>query len=281
MLQLYLALGVPEDLPGRSLTLPPGGSPPRIAVLTPYFREPLAVLERCHRSVRAQTVPCDHILVSDGEPRPEIDGWQATHLRVPSPSRNYGDTPRRIAGEVAIESRYDAVVYLDADNWFRPRHVEALVACHRAHRTAICHSARTMHRIDGSVMPLLQRSDNTDHVDTNCLFVAAEAFDLLPLWGTWPREISYIADRIIWHAAKVRGYAHSFTGAMTTCYEASHRGQYHAIGEPPPAEARPDVDLDAMFSWAASLSPGMRDDLDHRWGFPVTALIASLRAQRG
>lgn len=95
-------------------------------------------------------------------------------------------------------------------------------------------SARTLHRTDGTLMPLLQRSDNTEHVDTSCLFVASSAFDLLSLWGTWSCERSRIDDRMFWHAAMARGYHHSFTGAFTTRYEASHVGFYRAIGETPP-----------------------------------------------
>jgi glycosyltransferase involved in cell wall biosynthesis len=256
-------------------------APPRIAVLTPYFQESLAVLDRCHRSVEAQTLPCDHILVADGHAKPEIAGWRAHHFELRTPSRNYGDTPRRVAGEFAIESGYDAVVYLDADNWLRPRHVESLAACHCQSGSAICHSARTFHRFDGSVLPLLQRSDNTEHVDTSCLYVSSAAFDLLPLWGTWPPELSCIDDRMFWQAAKARRYEHAFTGALTTCYEASHRGQYHAVGEDPPPGARPDVALDRLFAWEALLSPDLREALDHRWGFSVTALVGDLRQRTG
>src|SRR5262249_49501291 len=158
----------------------------RIAVLTPYYQEPLDQLERCHRSVRRQTLSCEHILVADGFPRGEVDGWPVQHIRIATPCRNFGDTPRRIAGDAAIRARRDAVVFVDADNWLRPRHVESLVACHLARGTPICHSARTLYRTDGTLMPLFQRGDNIVHVDTSCLFVAAAAFDLLSMWGTWP-----------------------------------------------------------------------------------------------
>jgi len=277
LLQLFIALGQPDDLPGASLMLAPVDRPPRIAVLTPYFQESVEVLARCHRSVRQQTVPCEHILVADGFPRTELDGWPVRHIRLPSSSRDFGDTPRRIAGEAAIEAGFDAVVNLDADNWFRPRHVESLFACHRARGTAICHSARTLHRTDGTLMPLIERSDNRVHVDTNCYLVASGAFDLLPLWGTWPRELSRIGDRMFFHAMLARGYAHSFTGAMTMCYEATHLAFYRAVAEAPPPGVRPDIDLAELFAWHGTLPQTERDDLDRRFGFSVTRMLGSLR----
>jgi hypothetical protein len=281
LFQAFIALGEPEDLPGSTLQVPEEARALRIAALTPYSKEALAQLERCHRSVSRQTIPCAHIMVADGFPRLELDQWPITHLRVTAPTRNFGDTPRRIAGEAAIAAGFDAVVYVDADNWLRPRHVESLLACHFARRTPICHAARTLHRIDGTLMPLLQQSDNVEHVDTSCLFIAAAAFDLLPLWGTWPRELSLVDDRMLWQAVLARGYEHTFTGAPTVCYEASHAGFYHAVREIPPAGVRPDVDLDQLFAWHAALPAHERDDYDRRWGFSVSALVAKLRAMRG
>jgi glycosyltransferase involved in cell wall biosynthesis len=276
LLQLFVALGQPADLPGSSRALPASGRSLRIAALTPYYREPLEVLERCHRSVRAQTVRCEQILVADGHPRPEVDGWGARHIRLAAASADFGDTPRRIASEAAIDSGFDAVIYVDADNWLRPRHVESLLACHLGHGAALCHSARTFHRIGGTLLPLLQQGDNVTHVDTSCLFVAREALDLLPLWGAWPRELSCIGDRMYWQAAVARGWSHAFTGALTTCYEAAHEGFYRAAGEAAPQGSRPDIDLKYLYAWHVGLPDAERAQLDRRCGFPVTALLAPL-----
>lgn len=278
MLQRFIAIGCPDDLPGASLPLPPGTREPRIAVLTPYLREPLATLERCHRSVRRQTVHCEHILVANGFARDEVDAWPVRHLRLSTSSANYGDTPRRIAGEAVTNAGFDAVVYLDADNWLRPRHVESLFACHLAYAAAVCHSARTFHRPDGSIMPLVLGGDNVDHVDTSCLFIARQAFDLLPLWGTWPRELSPLDDRMLWRAARARGHGHRFTGALTACYEATHAGIYRAIGETPPQDMRPDTDLGRIVAWHARLPVEQRLALDRRYGFSVSAFVAELDA---
>jgi len=279
--KLFVALGQPDDVPGSRMRAPAGEKTPRIAVLTPYFKEPMALLERCHRSVRQQTLPCEHIMVADGFARGEIDAWPVRHIKLSTSAGNFGDTPRRIGGEVAIDEGFDAVAYLDGDNWLRPHHVESLFACHRERAVPLCHSARTMHRIDGTLMPLLQRSDNNQHVDTSCLFVAASAFDLLPIWGTWPVELSPVDDRMFWKAAVGRGYAHAFTGALTACYEASHVGRYQAIGETPPTQARPDFDVAPLAAWYAALAPNERGRLERQWDFPLSSLIAELCTMRG
>ena len=222
---------------------------------------------------------CEHIFAADGFPRDELDAWPVRHLRLPR-SGDFGDTPRRIAGEAAIEAGFEAVVYLDADNWLRPRHVESLLACHLVHGAAVCHSARTLHRPDGSIMPLMLGGDNVDHVDTSCMFVASAAFDLLRIWGSWPRELSSIDDRMFWQAARSRGHRTAFTGALTTCYEASHLSFYRLLGENPPAGVRPDIDLDSVFAWHAGIPAAERAALDQRWGFSVSALVDDLRAMR-
>ena len=50
--------------------------PHRVAVITPYYKEPLAQLRQCHDSVLAQSEPCLHVLVADGHPRRRINHWQ-------------------------------------------------------------------------------------------------------------------------------------------------------------------------------------------------------------
>lgn len=128
-------------------------------------------------------------------------------------------------------------------------------------------------------MPLLQRSDNTEHVDTSCLFVAAAAFDLLTLWGTWPLPLSRIDDRMFWNAALARHDVHAFSGALTTAYEASHVAFYDAIGEPAPAGVRGNLDLPGLFAWYAGLRASTRKRLDADFGFPIGGLLDRLAGQ--
>ena len=68
----------------------------RFAVVTPYYREPRAIIERCIASVRAQTTGCDHFLVADGFPQGWIDEGQIRHIRLDQPHKDYGNVARGI-----------------------------------------------------------------------------------------------------------------------------------------------------------------------------------------
>src|ERR1700731_4980422 len=100
----------------------------RYAIITPYHEESRDQLERCIRSVSAQTVPTDHIIVADGRPQDWIDATGARHLRLDRAHGDYGNTPRGLGAMLAIAERYDGIGLLDADNWLEPEHVAACVA---------------------------------------------------------------------------------------------------------------------------------------------------------
>lgn len=40
----------------------------KAAIITPYYKEPVAQLRQCVNSVREQSYPCTHILLPDGRP---------------------------------------------------------------------------------------------------------------------------------------------------------------------------------------------------------------------
>ncbi|MDP9413866.1 MAG: hypothetical protein M3Q08_07205 [Pseudomonadota bacterium] len=71
----------------------------KVAVVTPYYREPLETLERCHESVRRQPHSCTHFMVADGHPRAEVNSWpDVQHFALPVSHGDYGNTPRSIGG---------------------------------------------------------------------------------------------------------------------------------------------------------------------------------------
>ena len=96
----------------------------RVAVITPYHAEPDAYLEACHASVASQSFGCTHFMVSDGRPAPRVDGFDCQHIRLPRAHADYGCTPRGIGSISAIGQGFDAICYLDADNWVTDDHVE-------------------------------------------------------------------------------------------------------------------------------------------------------------
>jgi cellulose synthase/poly-beta-1,6-N-acetylglucosamine synthase-like glycosyltransferase len=95
----------------------------KVAVITPYYKESRAWLERCLDSVAAQSHPCTHIVVADGHPQDWIDERPVRHLRLDRPHADYGDTPRALGGLMAANEGFDAICFLDADNWYGRHHV--------------------------------------------------------------------------------------------------------------------------------------------------------------
>jgi glycosyltransferase involved in cell wall biosynthesis len=123
----------------------------RIAVVTPYYKETTAILRQCHDSVLNQTYPCQHILVSDGHPNGLFDNSEtALHITLPNASADNGNTPRAMGRIFAEQRGFDAVAYLDADNWFDPIHIETLVAAQEMSCSPIAASRRKFCDLDGA-----------------------------------------------------------------------------------------------------------------------------------
>lgn len=102
----------------------------KISVITPTWMRHELLINRCIPSVAAQTVPVEHVIVSDGpdlELRELLAGLDVVYVEV---DQHYDDPikvgarPRNRGLEVATG---DFIAYLDDDNAFRPNHVEVLV----------------------------------------------------------------------------------------------------------------------------------------------------------
>lgn len=108
----------------------------KISVVTPTWQRHDLLLERCLPSVYAQTIPVEHVVVSDG-PDPVLRGLLAhtdiVYAEVAEHADddcNYGARARNRGLEVATG---DLVAYLDDDNAFRPQHVQRLAEALEAH----------------------------------------------------------------------------------------------------------------------------------------------------
>lgn len=102
-----------------------------ISVITPTWQRHELLLTRCIPSVAAQSVPVEHVVVSDGpDPvlRELLAGVDVVYAEVAEHADdpcNYGARARNRGLEVATG---DLIAYLDDDNAFRPEHVERLAA---------------------------------------------------------------------------------------------------------------------------------------------------------
>lgn len=102
-----------------------------VSVITPTWQRHDLLLTRCIPSVAAQTLPVEHVVVSDG-PDPALRDLLAdravAYVEVAEHADdpcNYGARARNRGLEAATGN---LVAYLDDDNAFRPQHVERLAA---------------------------------------------------------------------------------------------------------------------------------------------------------
>ncbi|MFM7085528.1 MAG: glycosyltransferase family 2 protein [Cyanobium sp.] len=220
-------------------------TPPQVAVITPYHREDLGLLAQAHRSVLAQTIPALHVLVADGHPRAEIDGWQAHHVVLPVSHGDIGSTPRLIGSYHAIGLGVEAIAFLDADNWYAPTHLEALMACRRREGAAFVSSSRLLCRLDGSPMAPCPLTDPERFIDTNCMLFGRGAFPLLHHWGLMPDYGHLIGDRILLHHVIRSGVRRAHLNEPSVHYRCSKEGLYRQLGEPIPAGVQPRPDYES------------------------------------
>ena len=235
----------------------------RVAVITPYYRESLDILRHCHESVRHQTHSCEHFMVADGFPSQDVAGWTVQHISLSQPHQDVGNTPRGIGALSAVNQGFDAIAFLDADNWYYPQHIEEMLRLHRKTGAAVCTASRTIHRLDGSLMFADRESDGDSHVDTSCFFVTRPAFAVLPLWATMPTQLGPIGDRFFWHAIKARKLACAQCEKPTVAFRTQYECHYASLGETPPAGARSKVDaINRAWVWWRSQSEEARRPWD-------------------
>lgn len=218
-----------------------GTDKPLICVVTPYHRESLAVLWRCHASVIGQRVEARvvHIMVADGNPAASIDGWALRHLRLTRNNGDYGNTPRAIGGVVAASLGASFIAYLDADNWFLPDHLAIMLAACRQSRAAVVCSQRLFFSPDEEPLGIEEIAENAlSHVDTSCYFLHRSAFALNAVWSRMPRQLGGIGDRVFLQAVRHSHQGIHFTKSRSVAYTTTHASHYEAIGRPPPPDAK-------------------------------------------
>lgn len=176
----------------------------KVAVVTPYFDETSAELLRCIASVQKQTVPCGHIMVSDGRPNDLVEASGVTHIKLPN-HNDYGDTPRLIGSCHAFSAGYDAILYLDADNYFSSDHVEKMLAVQARSGAAVVTCGRTLRTIDDELIGQCPETDGSNFVDTNCLLLTRRAFPYTTAWGFKDTRLGIVGDRIFWNALRNSG----------------------------------------------------------------------------
>jgi hypothetical protein len=232
----------------------------KVAVITPFASTPVEYLIECNRSVLSQTYPATHIVISDGPDWPIPSELDCVRLSLEFQSNDYGDTPRASASQFALENGFDAIAYLDADNWYYPRHVESLVNGEIISGSPLGTTKRIIHRLDGTPLCKCLNSGTPTFCDSSCAYVSREAFELLSLWSDIPSYAHAIGDRFFWHYALRRGFKPFMTNEYTVAYRAKHRSFYLRCGEQPPPEAiQSDHIAKALLEWESRGLPDLRE----------------------
>lgn len=243
-----------------------------VAIVTPYYKEPRALLERCLQSVAAQSLPVTHFVVADGHAQDWLDEAGVRHLRLDRSHGDYGNTPRAIGGILAASEGFDAIGFIDADNWLDPDHVQVCLqtAADAGDNLDYVIAQRRLTRMDGSVMPILTSDDRDgSHVDTNCYFMLPGSFHTLGQWGVMPKPLSVIGDRIFLGSLRHQGLRAARAPQTTVNYLCTWAFLFEALGEPVPDYAKSSIDTRPTAQWWHSLDERDRSIVDRLAGAPV------------
>jgi glycosyltransferase involved in cell wall biosynthesis len=224
----------------------------KVAIVTPYYKEPDAILQRCIQSVLAQTHQDTWLyLVSDGFPKLDLTSGLRNVLTInlPVAHGDYGCTPRSVGAVCALNEGADVVCFLDADNWYEPNHVSSLVNVYEqaARQGDVLDAAFAYRHIFLPGHEHLRLEDAEDmqhtHVDTSCLSFARSAAFMWPIWGMIPKAWTPACDRVMFDLLKAHQLKGAWTGLHTVLYESNWSGHYRQAGLPVPTTGLHDDTL--------------------------------------
>lgn len=220
----------------------------KVAVITPYYKEPAEKLLRCMRSVAAQDYPVTHFMVADGFANPVVGASNVKHIILPDAHGDNGNTPRGIGAISALNKGFEGFAFLDADNWFEPNHVSSLVAAIEATQAHVAFSGRKIVLPDGTPVPGRDPEDASNaHVDTSAYFITDKAAFLLPMWAMMDQPTSPCCDRIMLAAIKTFKVPHTHTQLDTMVFESNYSVHYRMAGRIVPRKVN-DIDMNSVLA---------------------------------
>jgi glycosyltransferase involved in cell wall biosynthesis len=174
-------------------------------------------LQRTIDSVAAQTYQCQHYVVSDGVPTPNITS-NAWLIPLPKKTGGNGVMNGAICAAAGFLVTEDYICFLDDDNWFDPDHIETMMQA--IGDKAYCYSLRKLY--DGDTFYANDDGESLGHhgamVDVNCfLFKREVCCGIAPLWYHSNGKLM-IGDRMVWQALKDNNTPWAATGRYTVNY---------------------------------------------------------------
>lgn len=210
-----------------------------VAVITPFFDKPGAWLQQCLDSVARQTIPCVHFMVCDGDAPAGVEmGRSVEVLRLPRPHQDYGNAARAIGSVSAISQGFEAIAYLDADNWYEVDHLQTLLQAQQATKAAVCTCGRNLFDLEGKLLGPCPEVDGKQFVDTNCFLLTRPAFSLVSVWYMLPRAQAKAGDRVFWRAVLESKLGHTHVPDRTVAFRTIYEAHYRYFGKEPPPGAK-------------------------------------------
>lgn len=210
----------------------------KIAVITPYHKEPLWKLQRSHNSVLQQTDPCTHFLIADGYPRDELASWDCRHIILPVEHADNGNTPRGIGSLCAMNEGFDVICYLDADNWYSPDHATSVLFTQQATAADVVFSYRHVVFPDGEILEVEDPEDlSHTHADTSCMVIFQPAFRALPGWCLMPQELGPRCDRVMF-SLLASEFSCAWSEYKSVFFETWYRGHFRLAGKNIPEDVK-------------------------------------------
>ena len=178
----------------------------RVAVITPYYKEDINTLTRCISSVNKQVLygsEIKHYLVADGFPYNDMDGYPSlTHLSIPQ-CGDHGDTPRGVGAAIASAQGCEAILFLDADCWYEPDHIQTMVSKLSTEEPQVVTCPRNLFTVSGEFIGVDIESEGKEFNDTNCFLFNRNSFFLLNSWLFKVKGWSVIGDRVLWKLIQI------------------------------------------------------------------------------
>jgi glycosyltransferase involved in cell wall biosynthesis len=225
----------------------------KIAVITPYYKEPIAMLRQTHDSVMGQALACDHIMIADGHPQKEIASWNAKHIVLADSHADNGNTPRGIGSNRARVDGYDFISYLDADNWFEPGHLQSLVNLYEETKAPVCTSFRNFYAMDDTPLNISEQDEERlVHVDTSCYLIHSSAFHLTDIWLKMPKPLAPLCDRVFFSFIKSQKNTIKSTAQRTVNFRSQYEVHYQAAKKTIPENVKTPEEFSAGLDFLKS-----------------------------
>jgi glycosyltransferase involved in cell wall biosynthesis len=212
----------------------------KVAVITPYHNCPRDWIAVCVESVQSQYHPCEHIVVCDGDDSfpPALQHQELQLIHLPRAHRDYGNTARAIGSISAFRRGFDAVAWLDADNWYKPEHIASLLEVHKNTSSAICFSKRDLYHLNGTYLGPCPETARGELIDTNCYLIVKQAKEVISAWWMMDEKYNPVGDRYFYTYLKHIGMQVAGSNKDTVCYRTAYAPHYEHFGVAVPAEAK-------------------------------------------